>query len=189
MKFLIDGSLDRLSKRQEAWPEGFLGQLRTPLTNYADRGYPFAIDNGAYSNFDEQKFFSLLKRALPFRDRCLFVALPDVVGNKDETRRLFQFYKNALKGWPTAYVLQDDEGSFPTCRALFVGGTNKYKESELAQKTIRKGLEKGLHAHIGRVNNFSRFSLWRDVGAHTCDGSGVSRYDHMWETLRNHYNA
>jgi hypothetical protein len=39
------------------------------------------------------------------------------------------------------------------------------------------------HIHIGRVNTLKRFRHFDKLGAHTCDGSGVSRFDHMLDAI------
>ena len=48
---------------------------------------------------------------------------------------------------------------------------------------LKSGLKNNMHVHIGRVNNFERFYHFHNLGAHTCDGSGISMYDHMLEKL------
>src|SRR5690606_41173308 len=53
-------------------------QLLTPLTRYhpARPTEPFAIDNGAFSGFDERAFVSLLERERPRRHLCPFAEGP-----------------------------------------------------------------------------------------------------------------
>src|SRR5690554_1220330 len=53
-------------------------QLLTPLTRYhpARPTEPFAIDNGAFSGFDERAFVSLLERERPRRHLCRFAEGP-----------------------------------------------------------------------------------------------------------------
>ena len=60
-----------------------VGQLLTPLTRYTLRhpDKPWAIDNGAYANFDADAFRALLDRENHHRQNCLFVTAPDVVGS------------------------------------------------------------------------------------------------------------
>lgn len=55
-----------------------VGTLLTPLTRYTLRepNRPWAIDNGAFSRFEEASFWSLLSREQARRDECLFVTAP-----------------------------------------------------------------------------------------------------------------
>ncbi len=190
MKFLIDGSVSRLAARKEEWPEKFLGQLLTPLTGYKKSEKIFAIDNGAYSNFDETRFKNLLNRNMQFKEDCLFVAIPDKVGDHYETLKLFDKYKYLADGWKIAFVAQDGCNYFPTdIDSLFIGGTDNFKDSINAYNLVGKAISKGLHVHVGRVNNYLRFKTYEDLGAHTCDGSGISRYDHMLVRLKELYES
>jgi hypothetical protein len=67
------------------------GQLLTPLTRYLlrDPNRPWAIDNGGYKDLDIPAFEALLKREEHHRDRCLFVAVPDIVASAQRTLELF----------------------------------------------------------------------------------------------------
>lgn len=188
MKFLIDGTESRVEARAAAWADGVRGQLLTPLTRYGyARGWDFGIDNGAFSRFDKAGFLRLLSRMARFRSRCLFVAAPDKVGDcaiTDARWKLWGPWIAAL-GWPPAYVAQDGCTSIPAnASALFIGGSTEWKDSEHAYRLVRLALRRNLHVHVGRVNTPVRFKVFSDLGAHTCDGSGASKYDHMWEALR-----
>jgi hypothetical protein len=55
----------------------------------------------------------------------------------------------------------------------------RWKDSEYAQSLVKSAKERRKHAHVGRVNEIERFSLFDSLGADTCDGSGIARYDHM----------
>lgn len=180
MKFLIDGHRRRVEYRREQWPEGVAGQLLTPLTRYSRGDDVYAIDNGAFTKFNEKSFISLLKREFSFRELALFVAVPDKVGCHRTTLRLYNELKDLCEGWKTAFVAQDGYDEMPSCaEALFIGGTDKFKDSQDAYHAVECAIALGKHVHIGRVNGPSRFLKFRGLGAHTCDGSGVSRYDHM----------
>jgi hypothetical protein len=41
---------------------------------------------------------------------------------------------------------------------------------------VKSAVILGKHVHIGRVNTQERYELFANLGAHTCDGSGVARY-------------
>lgn len=185
MRFLIDGHRDRVSARMAQWPAGILGQLLTPLTRYR-LGHPiFAIDNGAFTGFNEREFRNLLRRQTPNKERALFVAMPDKVGCHRTTRDLWDVNAHLAEGWKRAFVAQDGFTEAPVnADAIFIGGTTEFKDSNLAAEIVTTYLKQGLHVHIGRVNGPARFLKFNSLGAHTCDGSGVSKYDHMILAIR-----
>lgn len=185
MKFLIDGQTDRINLRMEQWPEGVAGQLLTPLTRYKLRHEVYGIDNGSFSSFNEREFRNLLRRNAPRQAEALFVAIPDKVGCHRTTLELYEEHKHLAEGWRKAFVAQDGFDGAPACaEAIFVGGTTKFKDSDEVLSLCKEWLRQGLHVHIGRVNGPERFIRFHDVGAHTCDGSGVSKYDHMLLIIR-----
>lgn len=161
-----------------------VGQLLTPLTQFSDRSRPhFAIDNGAFANFDRDAFLALLGRQESEKHRCLFVAVPDVVGSARRTLELFEWWAPALAHWPLAFVLQDGQQDaripWADIAAVFVGGTDGFKTSPASEQCIKAAKALGKWVHVGRVNTPDRV-LWAErVGADSVDGSGISRYSHM----------
>jgi len=186
MRFLIDCSKARIQDRIEQWSEGVAGQLLTPLTGYANAGMPYGIDNGAFSTFHHDRYLALLRRNIPNRASCLFVTSPDVVGDCTTTRELYSvWYPFLCARWPVAFVGQDGCERIPaTADWLFVGGSTEWKDSVYADRLVHRTLSEGKKVHVGRVNTLRRYLHFRDLGCHTCDGSGVSRFDHMWTSLR-----
>lgn len=178
MRFLVDAGRARIDALVRRWPQGVCGQLLTPLTGYRLCAHTFAIDNGSFSGFDLKRFRAVLARSAAHVDRCLFVAAPDVVGDHQQTLELWKEWHPQLLGWPLAFVAQDGFAGIPDgARALFIGGSDAFKNSGEAADAVRTALAAGLHVHIGRVNSAQRYTRFRALGAHTCDGSGFSRYD------------
>jgi hypothetical protein len=172
--------------------DGFApGQLITPLTSYSDWGGLYAIDNGAFAGLDVSGFLRILSRQRHAKDRCKFVAVPDVVGDARRTLELFDqwSFSGKLDKWPLALVLQDgqENHSIPWSRlaAVFLGGSDRWKESEMAMACCRaaKGLPKPVWVHVGRVNTSGRLKKFLGV-ADSIDGSGISRYTRMRLDLR-----
>jgi hypothetical protein len=123
MKFLIDGHRDRVAFRAAQWSEGVCGQLLTPLTRYRRGHETFAVDNGAFSSFNEKNFVSLLKRNHEARHGALFVACPDKVGDHSATVALYSQLSHLCDGWRKAFVAQDGYDGMPDdADALFIGG-------------------------------------------------------------------
>ena len=187
MKFLIDGSSNRLKARRAQADELIVGQFLTPLTGYKKCEDIFGIDNGFFSGMTEKKiqgFIRLLARYYDYRDQCLFVAIPDKVGDHKETLSMWYDYNYLADGYKKAFVVQDGFDMWPNnADALFIGGSTEFKDSSECADIVKLALENNKHVHIGRVNGFERFWKFHQLGAHTCDGSGISMYDHMLEKL------
>lgn len=162
-----------------------VGQLLTPLTRYKLRNLdkPWAIDNGVFSNFDEAKFWSLLKREEHHQTKCLFLTVPDVVGSAIRTLEVFERWKDRLKGWKLALACQDGQEHLPIpwddIAAIFIGGSSSFKDSQSAVQIIKAGKLLGKHVHVGRVNSVLRWNHFEKLGVDTIDGTGLSRYSHM----------
>jgi len=193
MKILLDTSPAKMAGVDR---ELVVGKLVTPLTRYANWGGIFAIDNGAFSKFDRNAFRSLLERDYGHRTRCLFVAIPDVVGNGRRTLELYhqrdRFIPQSCK-WPLALVAQDgiEDLDIPWMEmsALFIGGIDPFKESKACADLVITAKRLGIHVHVGRVNTAKRFLRFRELGADTCDGSGLAMYDHMIRNISTDIDA
>lgn len=184
MKYLIDTSPAKMVSDFSS--QLVIGQLLTPLTAYKYWGGVYAIDNGAYSSgLNVNGFLSLLRKN--DKKDCLFVAVPDSVGDAKETMKMWVRRGEWLDfGWPLAFVAQNGAEitglPWDELDAVFIGGLDPWKDSRAAQKIVECAIDKGKHVHVGRVNTIKRYRAYSRIGAHTCDGSGVSRFRHM---LRN----
>lgn len=167
-------------------------QLRTPSSGDVERDdlIAWAADNEAFSKgFDPDKFFPWLETHEDIRDKCLFVVVPDSVGNSIETLSLFRQWVRYFEGWPVAFAAQDGQENLPLPNyydALFVGGSTEWKTSEAAASVIRLAQKEGKHIHIGRVNWFKRykhFRLMKGSESWTCDGTR-QRFDGREKTMK-----
>ena len=183
MKFLLDSAPHTIHQ-----DDFIAGQLLTPLSNYRVGNHPFAVDNGGFSKLDVQAFLRLLEKCEEYRNQCLWVACPDVVGSARRTLELFDLWSEELFRWPLALVAQDGIEDLPIpwreCTAVFIGGSTHWKESQAAADVVKSGLAAQKHVHIGRVNTITRFRKFESLGAHTCDGSGIVRFGWMLERIR-----
>lgn len=145
------------------------------LAATAAAGIPWAIDNEAFSSWDEQRFRRLLDRA-EGAPACLFCAAPDVVGDARATLELWASWAPELRrrGFPPALVAQDglELAAVPweELDALFLGGTDAWKLGEEAAALCREAKRRGLWVHAGRVNSRRRALLVRSFGADSFDG-------------------
>lgn len=162
-----------------------VNQLLTPLTRRR-RQYPecyFAVDNGAYAKFNANWFLSLLKRNEDAIDLCRWVAVPDVVGSAIRTLEVFDRWKLKIAQWPLAYVAQDGQETQPIpwdeIACLFIGGSDQFKLGKAGAACVKAAKALGKWCHVGRVNTPGRFEYFEELGADSCDGTGLARYSHM----------
>ncbi|MGV7119605.1 hypothetical protein [Sphingopyxis sp. 550A] len=166
-----------------------VGQLLTPLTRYRlrDPARPWAIDNGGFKRLDIKAFDSLLGRESHHREKCLFVAAPDIVGSAQRTMELFDFFAPRLDGWSIAFVCQDGQELLPIpwdrITTVFIGGSTNWKCSRHVEQIVRTAKVLGKRTHAGRVNDPARWRHFEEMGVDTCDGTGLARYTHMREAV------
>jgi hypothetical protein len=171
-----------------------VGQLLTPLTCYRlrDPSKPWAIDNGAFSSFDQRAFLALLERESSRMADCLFVTVPDVVSSARRTLEVFEHWKSRLAGWKLALACQDGQESLPIpwadLNAIFIGGSTAWKISDHATHCIKAAKLLGKWVHVGRVNDPQRFEHFLKLGVDSIDGTGIARYSHMREAIAKRNN-
>lgn len=162
---------------------GTIGLLNTPNTSYALDGVAvWAMDNGCYTDSypGDDAYLALLRRLDEHRDRCLFVAVPDVVRDADATLTQYAPMARRIRdaGWPVALVGQDgmEEREVPWHLTdwLFVGGSTEWKLGPGAESLIRQAQAHGKRVHIGRVNSAKRFRRFRALGCDTADGTALA---------------
>jgi hypothetical protein len=173
---------------------GAVGQLLTPLTRYRlrDPGRPWAIDNGAFANFNSRDFLALLEREAHHKEKCLFVTVPDVVGSARRTLEVFERWRPQLAGWKLALACQDGQESlslpWDDIAAVFIGGSTAFKCGDGATQIVKAAKALGKWVHIGRVNDPQRWKHFEEMGADSADGTGLARYSHMRKAIDGRYN-
>lgn len=186
MTLLADQSSGRVTEMTQRYP--FIsGQLQTPLSRYRVWDGAFAADSGGFSGADVDGFRRMITRLTPYRGRCLFVTVPDVVGSARRTLETWRRWQPELQPWPLAFVAQDgiEDLDIPWYQmsAVFIGGTDAFKDSQDAVAVIRCAQWHSCHVHIGRVNTPARWRHFEALGADTCDGTGLSKYDWMVDQI------
>ena len=157
------------------------GIMATPslAQNYAgiDAGMSWAADNEAFAGkFDADRFFPWLERLERWKSTCLFVTVPDVVGDAAATLEKFDVLSQWMLDWPVAYVAQDgsEYRPIPECACVFIGGTTEWKMGPGALRIIGRAMGRGKRIHIGRVNFWKRYRHFSGIGGSnewTCDGT------------------
>jgi len=133
----------------------------------------YAIDNGAFKRFDENKFFQCIDK-IPANDPPMFIVAPDVVGCHDRTLALWHYYFNKLNkyGYQLAFVAQDGctpEAVPKECDWIFIGGTNGWKSKNIEPYIGMRPV------HVGRVNSIGFVKYCESIGVASIDGTGWMR--------------
>lgn len=189
MKIMLDCSPAKIEEYSKRYNYNF-GQLRTPLTAYALSDKLYGLDNGCFSKFNKKTWRRLVVEAKEQElvNQPKFVCAPDIVGDARRTLELFDMFYAEISPLPVCLVLQDGIGNFTIdwnrVDAVFVGGSDAFKVSNEAINAckVAKMLDKWVH--VGRVNTAQRVSNWIGL-ADSIDGSGISKYDYMLESVLN----
>ena len=188
MKIFFDTSTHNL----HLWEKEFnweFGQFRTPLTQYKSGTFEWVLDNGCYTNWQPEKFHRMMIAAVNDPD-CLWIVVPDIVANSEETLERFHAYTthtpDILK--KAAFVAQDgcglDDVPWNQIKCLFIGGSDSFKDGVTAYRLALEAKRRNKWVHIGRVNGTARLVKWFRI-ADSIDGSGISKYRHMREKIVN----
>ena len=192
VKFLIDTSSQRVRSWVAELPDFVAGQLIVPAASRKNWGGVFAMDNSAFISFNEQKFFRLQERNKAYAAACLFVTCPDIVGDMRRTLEVWRHRDRFANGFKLCVVIQngaeDLEIPWDETPAVFIGGTDPWKDSKACLDVVRTAKMLGKHAHCGRVNQIKRYKLFAEVGADTCDGSSIALHDYKLRAIAREYN-
>jgi hypothetical protein len=148
---------------------------------------PYMIDNGAWGSFnrgvpwDGDRFIEMLDMWASGAD---MIVLPDIVGGGDESlaRSVEWLPKVAEYGIPMLLAVQDGMVVTDVQRfvrrhgvGLFIGGSTEWKESTLPVWG-RLAAREGCWLHVARVNSVRRIRLCQLAGAHSFDGTSVTKF-------------
>jgi len=156
--------------------------LLTPLNPGLPEGLRFAVDNGAWScfqqglPFDDEGFMSLVEVYGPAAD---FVVIPDIVEGGMKSLAFSLSWLDRLKGLRLLLLPLQDGMDTKTIGAvleqhpslgLFLGGSTEFKLATMS------GWGMVAHAfrryyHIGRVNTRRRIRMAQHAGADSVDGT------------------
>jgi hypothetical protein len=154
------------------------GVLRT-------EGFQYALDNGAWTAFqcgepfDADAFVSAYAK---LGDGADFVVAPDIVaGGRDSLEMSRAWLPKLTTARRVLIGVQD--GMLPTDLddlvsdrvGVFLGGSTEWKLSN-AMLWGQWCRAKGIYYHVARVNSMKRIRLCQESGAHSFDGTSVSRY-------------
>ncbi len=159
---------------------GTIGFLKTPAVgNNLDGVKVWAIDNGCFTGKypGDDAYLTWLAKYDDHKSRCLFVAVPDVIGDGAATLANFPLMAGRIRaaGWQVALVGQDGMESLDVpwhlTDWLFVGGSTEWKLGQGAADLIRQAQSHGKRVHVGRVNSGTRYALFAGMGCDSADGT------------------
>ena len=141
----------------------------------------WAMDNGCFVGFDPGAFMRMLY-AFKEEPECLFVTVPDVVGDAASTLDLWPFWSAVVRavGRAPAFVAQNgltaDRVPWDDFGTVFIGGDDAFKDGPHARALCAYAKARGKWVHWGRVNGKRRYELAIKAGADSIDGTGFSMY-------------
>lgn len=148
-----------------------------------------AGDNGAWSDFRSGRAFDadeydrylewIEAQAHPFD----FLVLPDIVAGGMESLALSLRYLNRCRAVASLVLIPVQDGMEHADLAplvgpnvgIFLGGSTPWKLARMADWGAFCA-KHGVHYHVARVNTMRRMFAAIAAGAHSIDGSSVSRY-------------
>ena len=168
------------SRDQRVW-----GQILTPSSFATPHNLPlrWCGDNECFTGrYQFWRWLKWLRKMRPARSNCLFIVVPDVVGNAKRTlkRYIQMFLLVKMLGYPAALAGQDGLEEMPWALrwlpydALFVGGSTEWKMSPAADYCIRQAQRRDKWIHVGRVNSQKRIRHFKLVGVHSVDGTSLT---------------
>lgn len=153
------------------------GVLRT-------EGFRYGLDNGAWTahqrgeDFDREAFELAVELLGAGAD---WIVVPDVVADAVRTLRMAERWLPTLEHYPVLVAVQNGMEAAdvrpwlgPRC-GIFLGGDTTWKLATM-RAWGELALERGCHYHVGRVNSARRIELCHEAGAHSFDGTSVTRF-------------
>lgn len=149
-------------------------------------GFPYAIENGAWSDhqqgkqFDEDAFERLIEK---LGDRADFIVLPDIVAGGMRSLDLSMRWQNRCRAICDLVLIPVQDGMTPGDLAplvsqhvgIFLGGSTEWK-IDTAPIWGAFCAERRVYLHFARVNTAKRMFLAIAAGANSGDGSSGARY-------------
>lgn len=149
-------------------------------------GFPYALDNGAWSAFqqgrpfDEHAFDKALRKMGAGAD---WTVLPDIVAGGHPSldlslkwmRRVLDETPRALLAVQNGIEPEDVRDLLGPRVGLFVGGDTTWKLATMGQ-WCELARRRGCWVHIGRVNTAKRIHHCSGAGATSIDGTSATRF-------------
>jgi hypothetical protein len=165
---------------REAITAGLLGMMASPACGHrVHPGWDWCADNSVFGGHypGDEPYLRWLRHRGDHIGRCAFATAPDVVADAAATlrRSLPMLPRIRGLGYPVALVAQDGlehlRVPWASIDALFVGGSTAWKLGPAAARIVAEARDRGLYAHLGRVNSLRRLRYAHTIGCHSVDGT------------------
>lgn len=155
------------------------GVLRT-------EGMPYALDNGAWSAFQQARPFdedAFMRAVDQLGEGADWIVLPDIVADGMRSLDYSLTWLERLRGLPTRLLIAVQDGMeiddvrpfLSPAVGIFVGGTTEWKEAT-AGAWGSAARRRNCYLHVGRVNSVRRIRLCAAAGANSIDGTSATRF-------------
>jgi hypothetical protein len=163
--------------------------FRTPFTREKDQGMGYALDNGAWTAFQQETTFdeeAFTRMVYDYGDAADFIVVPDIVAGGGKSLSFSRKWLPRLRNIaPLLLAVQD--GMTPqivaplldhyTISGIFVGGSTEWKLDQMPLwGEFAQGRTRKCHLHIARVNTRRRIRQCHFAGADSFDGTSVTRF-------------
>ena len=177
---------------------------------YPKNGVSYALDNGAFhcylnnKPFDELKFLKALDKVIKSDIKPDFVVLPDIVGGGMDSYDLsikwlnrlgsdIPFYFAVQDGMPFSILYRRYKDLnftrlplYQRIKGIFIGGTEKWK-LKTGREWVKQTHERGLKVHIGMAGTFKKMVWAKHIGADSIDSATINRnnnYERILEVIQ-----
>lgn len=155
------------------------GVLRT-------EGMPYALDNGAWSAFQQARPFdedAFMRAVDQLGEGADWIVLPDIVADGMRSLDYSLTWLERLRGLPTRLLIAVQDGMeiddvrpfLSPAVGIFVGGTTEWKEAT-AGAWGSAARRRNCYLHVGRVNSVRRIRFCAAAGANSIDGTSATRF-------------
>ena len=149
-------------------------------------GFPYALDNGAWScfqrgvAFDEGAFLAALEA---LGTGAEFVVVPDIVAGGLDSLKFSEQWLPRLEGVGCRRLVAVQDGMAPwdvepllgPAVGIFVGGSTEWKWGSLPYWAAL-ARRRRCYLHVGRVNTANKIRECARVGADSFDGTSATRF-------------
>ena len=156
---------------------------------------PYCLDNGAWTSFQSGLPFdaeSFLRTTDMLAEDADFIIVPDIVEGGLQSLHFSMSWLSRLRHYGTLLLVAVQDGMTPEDVApllgadvgIFLGGSTEWKLTTMRQwgKLAR---DIGAYFHVGRVNSMKRIHQCQLCGAHSFDGTSVTKFPQTITLLDN----
>jgi len=147
---------------------------------------PYALDNGAWGCFQQERDFNVnaFRWAITrLGSGADWIVIPDIVEGGLESLRFSESWLHELLPVPSVLLLAVQDGMAPSdvehlvspSIGIFLGGSTEWKLDTMRDWGALAA-KNNAYFHVGRVNSMRRIYRCQLAGAHSFDGTSVTKY-------------